>query len=306
VLSYLRTYMGFQSVFLVFVISLGLAILFLRSSDLGFERVNQFSLGTSNLLNVQFPLLLYRVFCGLTTWSTIFFLLFDRVGLKIDVLTRGVVHTLHLKHATRFSVFTVWSWVLQGLYFLLACLCTLSVPSKHNTVLLFTLPKPLLILTQILFEVSFAIAYLVTVVVTFVLIPGTRSRNMPTDNFFQFLPVLFHNANVLFMLGEVLLNNVTIEVNHLPFVVLYGSCYVVFSWFWFHYKGVFYYFFMDYDAPHAWLWFICLLIAVAIFYFIGYFISIATKMNNVLARVGVVLFSFSILCVRDTHKKNKN
>ena len=305
-LSYLRTYMGFQSVFLVFVISLGLAILFLRSSDLGFERVNQFSLGTSNLLNVQFPLLLYRVFCGLTTWSTIFFLLFDRVGLKIDVLTRGVVHTLHLKHATRFSVFTVWSWVLQGLYFLLACLCTLSVPSKHNTVLLFTLPKPLLILTQILFEVSFAIAYLVTVVVTFVLIPGTRSRNMPTDNFFQFLPVLFHNANVLFMLGEVLLNNVTIEVNHLPFVVLYGSCYVVFSWFWFHYKGVFYYFFMDYDAPHAWLWFICLLIAVAIFYFIGYFISIATKMNNVLARVGVVLFSFSILCVRDTHKKNKN
>ena len=39
-------------------------------------------------------------------------------------------------------------------------------------------------------QVSFAMAFLVTVVVTFVLIPGGKRQGLPTANFFKPLPVL--------------------------------------------------------------------------------------------------------------------
>lgn len=298
---------GFASVLLILILSLTGCWYLITHNEMSWDKVDQKELGTSHLLQNPFYFFLFRLSCGLIIWSTCLFLYFDRVGLKINVLTRGVVHALHLKHASRFSVFTVWCWSLQGIYFFLACLCTASVPAHlgngGSDGLLFVLPKPLLNLTHVLFEVSFAVAYLVTFVVTFVLIPGTRSRNMPTDNFFSFLPLLFHNANVFFMLCEVLLNNTTIVASHFPFVVIYGSCYVVFSWIWFHYNGVFYYFFMDYDAPFAWLWFICLLLAVSCFYFLGWGISMASRTGNTAAIVAILIFSLSILCIHDSKKK---
>lgn len=73
-------------------------------------------------------------------------------------------------------------------------------------------------------------AYLVSVVVTFVLIPGGKQQGLPTANFFKVLPLLMHNANVVFMALELVLNRIPFCAMHFPFVLIYGSAYVIFSW----------------------------------------------------------------------------
>jgi hypothetical protein len=60
-------------------------------------------------------------------------------------------------------------------------------------------------------------------------------------------PSLFmHNANVVFMVGELLLGRLPVVPEHAIFAVLFGAAYIIFSWAWFATVGVFYYFFLDY------------------------------------------------------------
>jgi hypothetical protein len=106
-------------------------------------------------------------------------------------------------------------------------------------------------------------SFLVSVVVTFVLIPSTRKQGLPLSTFFCVPAVMMHNLNDAMMAAELLLSNMTFSAWHFPFCMIFGIMYVIFQWKLVQRTNVFYYFFLDYDKPFALLWYIGLLIAVS-------------------------------------------
>ncbi len=113
-------------------------------------------------------------------------------------------------------------------------------------------------------QVSFSCAFLVTFIVSFVLIPGIKKQGLPVVHFFKFFPLLFHNANIMLMITDTLLSKTKFCLWHFPFAVLFGCCYVVFQWYWFQVIGVFYYFFLDYHGSYAVLWHLGLIVVVSV------------------------------------------
>lgn len=57
--------------------------------------------------------------------------------------------------------------------------------------------------------------------------------------------ILVHTANLWFMMLEMSANALPFNWAHFPFVILLGLSYVMFSWIWFSFTGVYYYFFLD-------------------------------------------------------------
>jgi len=82
-----------------------------------------------------------------------------------------------------------------------------------------------------------------------------------------------HNANILFMLIEFLLNDLPISFWHFPFILTYGLIYVMFSWVLYHYRGYHYYFFLDYTKPYALYWYLGLFAIVLFFFVLSYGVS---------------------------------
>jgi hypothetical protein len=107
-------------------------------------------------------------------------------------------------------------------------------------------------------------SFLVTVVVTYVLIPGAQKEGLSPEIYFSVPVLMLHNANNTMMATELLLSNMKFSFWHFPFCILFGVCYVLFQWYWVEKVGAFYYFFLDYDRSDAPLWYIGLLIAVRI------------------------------------------
>lgn len=221
---------------------------------------------------LHFMFLIRLVFC-LIIWLVNFYLIIDRKGLDIVALgSDGNPKKVHIVHAERFTAFTMWAWSLQGLYF--ASLMILYIIDYCNMVsfhiyLLYYLRLFILIT----FEISFGIAFMVSTTVSYVLIPGMIKNRLSVDLFFKPVPLLTHNANVIFMVVELLLSKIPILPNHYPSAILFASCYVIFSWIWLELKGVVYYFFLDYNRKYSLLWHIGLLMGVYLFYYFGVFFS---------------------------------
>ena len=197
-------------------------------------------------------------------------------GLTVTVVKHpeGSSTSLRITHLARLTTFTVWSWLLIGIYFslvLYATHCELNSSPVNNAFVQ---------LTWVLYEICFAVSLLITVLVSFVLIPMGNKKGIPIDYFFKTPALLMHNANVVFMALEGAGNRLPIVFSHFPFVALYGITYVVFSWIWFHHKGVFYYFFLDYERPHAALSHLGLIIVLAIFFEVGVIFSYLTEQDS--------------------------
>jgi hypothetical protein len=180
---------------------------------------------------------------------------------------------IHLRHLSRLTTFTAWSWLLIGLYFLLTLYITHH--SRDNHTHTHTPPPPawLLHVTWVLYEVSFAVSLLITVMVTFVLIPKAKQRMLSVQTFFSTPALLMHNANVVFMVIEGASNRLPFLLPHLVFAVLYGVLYTIFAWGWFLHRGVFYYFFLDFAHPWAVLCQLGLVGAMAVFFGCGVVLS---------------------------------
>jgi hypothetical protein len=163
---------------------------------------------------------------------------------------------------------------LQGFFFVCAAYCSFALhfaTSASPLAAYFPSPPEIVLqATRILFEISFPVAFMVSTVVTYVLIPHAKKAKMPLDNFFVLVPLLMHNANIVFMATEIIINKIPFAIWHFPFVVLYGASYAVFSWFWKYYKGYYFYYFMDYTREWAIVWYIILLTIAAVFFLIGY------------------------------------
>lgn len=108
--------------------------------------------------------------------------------------------TVTLRGAGRFTTFTVWCFVTQGIYFCLASFCTIWAG-------LGGWPLPgVAAATWVLFEVSLPMALLVTTVSTFVLFPAAERSGSDALAIMRRWPALvMHNLNVVFMVLELLL-----------------------------------------------------------------------------------------------------
>jgi hypothetical protein len=164
--------------------------------------------------------------------------------------------------------------LFQGYFFVFSAYCSFAQHFAGSTApaaVYFPLPSSSLInAVRILFEVSFPISFVVSSLVTFVLIPHAKRANFPIDNFFVIIPLLMHNANITFMAIELIINKIPFVLWHFPFIMLYGVGYGVFSWIWNHFNGYYFYFFLDYTRPGAILWYMALMAIVSVFYLIGY------------------------------------
>jgi hypothetical protein len=200
----------------------------------------------------EYLLCFVRCIFAFIGWYAIQHIVFDKKGLKITVMdSKGELKPLFLIGMQRLTTFTVWCWVLLSSYFAIAALCSIMVLFLDAQV-----PVFMARVACVMYEATFASAYIVTMVVTFVLIPAASKRNMPTHTFFDPIPVLLHNANVIFIGIETLMNRAPLFGAHFPYGQLFGLAYVVFAWYWYTKIGAFYYFFLDYNRPYASVWYL--------------------------------------------------
>jgi hypothetical protein len=241
-------------------------------------------------------LLAFRALIALSIWNVCGRLLLDKEGLTLDIAKRDKSNLrVHLKHGERFAPFTVWCWTLQGLYFTMATYGSAS----HLGLLSSSSTSPALTsVACILFELSFSVAFLVSAVVSFVLMPATVSRGLPLDNFFKPWPLIMHNANVVFVASEMVLNRLTFDSNHHPWVLLYAATYVLFAWGWFSSRGYFFYFFLDYAAPLAPLWYLALLVLLLACFFGGLVVSQYVEQGSAVAMALLAATTFVVQRVR--------
>jgi hypothetical protein len=123
------------------------------SNDLEWDKVHIKDVGTSSTIT-QKHLLVFRVCCAAVIWSLNLHLLTDSEGLSITLNDRtGKQKKMQLARLDRFTMFTVWCWTLEGVYFLLTSLVSyLTVSNKLY--LLGGMAKPLERVIWVLFEVS--------------------------------------------------------------------------------------------------------------------------------------------------------
>ena len=141
---------------------------------------------------VPLPILLgLRLLCASVALYTLLCVFLNRAGLQMSY--RGA--TVHIYRFSRWTTFTVWCFTLLLFYFALATFCSgMSVMGFSERV------HPIIIqATLITFEVSYPMSLLVTVVVTFVLIPAALRNDYPIGRMFRWRPLMMHNGNVLMM-----------------------------------------------------------------------------------------------------------
>jgi hypothetical protein len=218
------------------IIAISGSIYYILTKDLGWESVNYSKIATTRGAYIS-PLIfgILRSVYAIIIWISVVEVLIDKNGLSISIPTRnGKLKVVNIKHFARFTTFTVWSWVLQGFYFTFAAYFSLSYYFAVDRESYANLNALSIKLTWVLFEISLPISFIISAIVTFILIPGAKKNNVPVNVFYTFQALLMHNANVLFMASEMMMNALTIKYSHFPFIILYGATYAVFSWIWFN------------------------------------------------------------------------
>lgn len=98
-----------------------------------------------------------------------------------------------------------------------------------------------------------------------------------------------HNANVIFMAAEFMINDIPLKFVHFPFILMYGVTYVIFAWIWHYYSGIFYYFFLDYDRKDAVAWYTGLLLFMMLIFSIAFACSyVRFEQGSILPSIGIL------------------
>ena len=225
-------------------------------------------IGASEL--VSLPLLLsLRLLCASVALYTLLSVYFNRAGLRMSY--QG--STVHISRLRRWTTFTVWCFTALFLYFALAAFCSAMLLAGRGE----QIPAAVAQAALILFAVSYPVNFLVTAVMSFVLIPTALRTDFPVTRMFRWRPLIMHNGNVLMMQLAMLIAPPPVSLAHLPYALLFGCAYAIFSWLWFHRTGVFYYFFLDYRRPYAIAAYLGLLAVLTLFYGLGYGLASAAR-----------------------------
>ena len=157
------------------------------------------------------------------------------------------VPVLTLQYASRLTTFTTLSWTLLAAYVVGATACSWALVfdcSVPNTPFM----SAVLHLIFAAFQVSPAVALLITSVVTFVLLPMATSAQAPGAKLvalWSWRGQVLHNVNVIIVVNELLYGALPLHTNYISMPMLWSASYVLFAWWWLRRVGVIYYPFLD-------------------------------------------------------------
>lgn len=260
-------------------------------------RVGLMELGQTYNPWIPLPVLFAaRCAIAIIIWAITFYIASEPKGITISADIQGVKTVVILRYLERLTMFTVWAWMLQGVYFVLAAMGS-YIALNINTISNLNDFQHIPSIAWVLYEVSLLVCFVVSMVVTYVLIPSFKKANKPADIFFTPTGLILHNCNVLFMAFEFMSNGLPLLLWHFSFVVLLAGAYYVFSWAWYKHKKLFYYFFMDYNRPDAVLWQIGLLVIFFLLYLVCTACSYARFHYNS-SLPTLVIFSLAFLSMK--------
>lgn len=188
----------------------------------------------------------------------------DALKVRYTVLGRPEFPVLHREFlgVQRWSTFTSWSNLSCTMFLCSAAILGFCGPEP---------PKALCMVNQVFWELTFPLAFFVNIVVSFVLIPQIKKMRdwQKLKRMLRLKPQLLHNGLAIAGAVEAMLATPPMKLSHFPVLVLFGSMYIVFAWYFFHQTGIFHYMFLDNRFKYEPLALVLLLILLAVIYFAG-------------------------------------
>ena len=194
----------------------------------------------------------------------------------------------------RLVAFTVWSFIAFGAYF------TLVAFASWAEVFGATTPPWLLAIIPPIFAIACGTSMLVTVVVTYYLIPNNQKKGFDVAKYFLWYEIVMHNLNVILLGADLVLGGVDITFGMVTFPVIFGIAYVFFSYIYAAYVGgIYLYDFLDPRVSRAPQIHIGLLAMIALFYSIALFLDALVDWNVIVGGLGVTVCIYSIVRFRE-------
>ena len=183
----------------------------------------------------------FRAIVSLVCFSTIASIILDPKGMTYNLLDyeTKLYGPKWITGTTRMSAFTMWSFTLMGAYFAVSSYSSWSV---HYG---WALGQCAVWLVPSLFSSTIASAFLVTITVTYMLIPEANERGDNIAHYFKWDSQLMHNGNVIFILIEMAVSDISLSLWYAPYPVIFGCIYVLFSAFNARRSGIYFYDFID-------------------------------------------------------------
>ena len=184
---------------------------------------------------------MFRAIVSLVCFSTIASIILDPKGMTYNLLDyeTKLYGPKWITGTTRMSAFTRWSFTLMGAYFAVSSYSSWSVHYGWE------LGEWAVWLVPALFSSTIASAFLVTITVTYMLIPEANERGDNIAHYFKWDSQLMHNGNVIFILIEMAVSDISLSLWYAPYPVIFGCIYVLFSAFNARRSGIYFYDFID-------------------------------------------------------------
>ena len=219
------------------VLTLSLILIYLGN---GFSDNSISSISSSEKLSTP-GIAVFRAIVSLVCFSTIASIILDPKGMTYNLLDyeTKLYGPKWITGTTRMSAFTMWSFTLMGAYFAVSSYSSWSVHYGWE------LGEWAVWLVPALFSSTIASAFLVTITVTYMLIPEANERGDNIAHYFKWDSQLMHNGNVIFILIEMAVSDISLSLWYAPYPVIFGCIYVLFSAFNARRSGIYFYDFID-------------------------------------------------------------
>ena len=242
-------------------------------------------------------LALFRTAAAVLALFTLINICIDEEGSVVlptfyDSKQRGEVVLLGVH---RLVPFTVWSFVAFGIYF------TIAAASSWVHVLGGEVPDWALASVSITFAIACGTALLVTIIVTFYLIPKNAAKGFDVSKYFKWHESLMHNGNVIILGMELVLGNLDITPGMVAFPLLYGIAYIGFANAYAVFGGgIYLYDFIDPRLRGGPVIHLILLLLISGFYCVALALNALTDWNVIAGACGVAVGTYSIVKFRGT------
>ena len=219
------------------VLTLSLILIYVGN---GFSDNSISSISSSEKLSTP-GIAVFRAIVSLVFFSTIASIILDPKGMTYNLLDyeTKLYGPKWITGTTRMSAFTMWSFTLMGAYFAVSSYSSWSVHYGWE------LGEWAVWLVPALFSSTIASAFLVTITVTYMLIPEANERGDNIAHYFKWDSQLMHNGNVIFILIEMAVSDISLSLWYAPYPVIFGCIYVLFSAFNARRSGIYFYDFID-------------------------------------------------------------
>ena len=219
------------------VLTLSLILIYVGN---GFSDNSISSISSSEKLSTP-GIAVFRAIVSLVCFSTIASIILDPKGMTYNLLDyeTKLYGPKWITGTTRMSAFTMWSFTLMGAYFAVSSYSSWSVHYGWE------LGEWAVWLVPALFSSTIASAFLVTITVTYMLIPEANERGDNIAHYFKWDSQLMPKGNVIFILIEMEVSDISLSLWYAPYPVIFGCIYVLFSAFNARRSGIYFYDFID-------------------------------------------------------------